>query len=165
MKTIAIGIGTNQGDRIRSMSSVLEKMLQQGFEILQVSSLYESQAVGYESDNLFLNAVIKIQTHLDPEEVLHFLMQIEAEMGRVRQELGYADRPMDLDILAVEEEIIHTEILQVPHPRMHERAFVLIPFQEVWSDWKHPQKRLKITELCQMVHNQKLMKVGVMDSK
>ena len=162
---MAIGIGTNQGDRIRSMSSVLEKMLQQGFEILQVSSLYESQAVGYESDNLFLNAVIKIQTHLDSEEVLHFLMQIEAEMGRVRQELGYADRPMDLDILAVEEEIIHTEILQVPHPRMHERAFVLIPFQEVWSDWKHPQMRLKITELCQMVHNQKLMKVGVMDSK
>ena len=162
---MAIGIGTNQGDRIRTMSIVLEKMLQQGFEILQVSSLYESQAVGYESDNLFLNAVIKIQTELDAEEVLNFLMQIEVEMGRVRQELGYADRPMDLDILAVEEEIIHTEILQVPHPRMHERAFVLIPFHEVWSDWKHPQKRLMITELCQMVHNQRLMKVGVMDLK
>ena len=162
---MAIGIGTNQGDRIQSMSSVLKKMLQLGLKILKVSSLYESQAVGYESDNLFLNAVIKIQTELDAEEVLNFLMQIEVEMGRVRQELGYADRPMDLDILAVEEEIIHTEILQVPHPRMHERAFVLIPFQEVWSDWKHPQMKLKITELCQMVHNQKLMKVGVMDSK
>lgn len=164
MKTMAIGIGTNQGDRIRSVSIVLDKMLQAGMEILAVSSLYESQAVGYESDNLFLNAVIKIQTDLDPADVLHHLMLIEAELGRVRQQLGYADRPMDLDILAVEEEIIHTEILQVPHPRMHERAFVLIPFQEVWSEWKHPQLERKISELCQMVHNQKLIKVGVIES-
>jgi 2-amino-4-hydroxy-6-hydroxymethyldihydropteridine diphosphokinase len=164
MKTMAIGIGTNQGDRIRSVSIVLDKMLQAGMEILAVSSLYESQAVGYESDNLFLNAVIKIQTDLDPEDVLHNLMLIEADLGRVRQQLGYADRPMDLDILAVEEEIIQSEILQVPHPRMHERAFVLIPFQEVWAEWKHPQVGRKISELCQMVHNQKLIKVGVIES-
>lgn len=161
MKTMAIGIGTNQGDRIQSMSSVLKKMLQLGLKILKVSSLYESQAVGYESDNLFLNAVIKIQTELDAEEVLNFLMQIEVEMGRVRQELGYADRPIDLDILAVEEEIIHTEILQVPHPRMHERAFVLIPFMEIWSNWKHPKLGRFVEELVQAVQGQELVKLDI----
>ena len=160
---MAIGIGTNQGDRIRSVSIVLDKMLQAGMEILAVSSLYESQAVGYESDNLFLNAVIKIQTELAPTDVLHHLMQIEAELGRVRQQWGYSDRPMDLDILAVDEETIQTEILQVPHPRMHERAFVLVPFKEVWSDWKHPQIGKGIDELCQMVHNQKLKNIGTLD--
>lgn len=159
---MVIGIGTNQGDRIRSMSSVLEKMLQLGLKILKVSSLYESQAVGYESDNLFLNAVIKIQTDLDPEQVLHFLLQIEGEMGRVRQGSGYEDRPMDLDILVVDSEVIQTEILQVPHPRMHERAFVLIPFKEVWPDWKHPYLEKDITELCQMVHNQNLINIGAL---
>lgn len=159
---MAIGIGTNQGDRIRSMSIVLEKMLQQGIHVLQVSSLYESQAVGFESDNLFLNAVIKIQTELNPEQVLHNLMNIERELGRVRQGFGYADRPIDLDILAVDEEIIQTEILQVPHPRMHERAFVLFPFEEVWSNWKHPELGKEVTELCQLVHNQKLINIGAL---
>lgn len=159
---MAIGIGTNQGDRIRSMSIVLEKMLHQGIDVLQVSSLYESQAVGFESDNLFLNAVIKIQTEHNPEQVLHLLMNIESELGRVRLGFGYSDRPIDLDILAVDEEIIQTEILQVPHPRMHERAFVLIPLEEVWSNWKHPELAKSVKELCQLVHNQKLINIGAL---
>jgi 2-amino-4-hydroxy-6-hydroxymethyldihydropteridine diphosphokinase len=159
MKTMAIGIGTNQGDRIRLVSIVLEKMLQVGINILKVSSLYESQAVGYESNNLYINAVVKVESALDPETVLQKLMLIENEMGRLRSDEGYIDRPMDLDILAVEEEVFFTEILQVPHPRMETRAFVLIPFAEVWPNWKHPSTGESIEILADLVQNQALRKL------
>lgn len=159
MKTMAIGIGTNQGDRMLLVSTVLEKMLQQGINILKISSLYESQAVGYESNNLYINAVVKVESAHDPETVLQKLMLIEKEMGRLRSDEGYIDRPMDLDILAVEEEIFSSEILQVPHPRMESRAFVLIPFAEVWPNWMHPNNGHSIEKLVQFVQNQSLRKV------
>jgi 2-amino-4-hydroxy-6-hydroxymethyldihydropteridine diphosphokinase len=159
MNTIAIGIGTNQGDRILSVSIVLEKMLQHGLKIIQVSSLYESKAVGYQSDNLFLNAVVLVETQLQPIKVLEVLLAIEADMGRIRVQSGYSDRPMDLDILAVGSEIIQTEDLQVPHPRISDRAFVLVPLLEVWPDWVHPQTGISIEMMAQQVQNQILNKI------
>lgn len=156
---MAIGIGTNQGDRIRSVSIVLEKMLQAGMEILAVSSLYESQAVGYESDNLFINAVVKVQTNLSPVKVLEKLMEIEQEMGRIRIQKGYSDRPMDLDILAIEDEVIHSEILQIPHPRMEKRAFVVLPFHEVWPHWKHPLSGQSIEKIAHLINDQEIRRV------
>ena len=159
MNTIAIGIGTNQGDRILSVSKVLKKMLQHGLRIIQVSGLYESKAVGYQSDNLFLNAVVKVETQLEPLEVLEILMAIEADMGRIRLQNGYSDRPMDLDILAVGSKIIQTEDLQVPHPRIHDRAFVLVPLLEVWPDWVHPQTGVSIESMAKQVQNQILQKI------
>jgi 2-amino-4-hydroxy-6-hydroxymethyldihydropteridine diphosphokinase len=159
MNTIAIGIGTNQGDRILSVSIVLEKMLQHGLKIIQVSGLYESKAVGYQSDNLFLNAVVLVETQLQPIKVLKVLLAIEADMGRIRVQSGYSDRPMDLDILAVGSEIIQTEDLQVPHPRISDRAFVLVPLLEVWPDWVHPQTGISIEMMAQQVQNQILNKI------
>jgi 2-amino-4-hydroxy-6-hydroxymethyldihydropteridine diphosphokinase len=158
MNTIAIGIGTNQGDRILSVSIVLKKMLHHGLKIIKVSSLYESEAVGYQSDSLFINAVVKVETQLNPFEVLEILMGIEEEMGRIRLQEGYSDRPMDLDILAVGKEIIDTENLQVPHPRIINRAFVLVPFYEVWSDWQHPKLGVSIELMVQKVQHQILKK-------
>jgi 2-amino-4-hydroxy-6-hydroxymethyldihydropteridine diphosphokinase len=163
MNKIAIGIGTNQGDRILSVSNVLKKMLHHGLRIIQVSGLYESKAVGYQSDNLFLNAVVKVETQLEPLKVLEILMAIEADMGRIRLETGYSDRPIDLDILAVGDEIIQTEILQVPHPRIHDRAFVLVPLLEVWPDWIHPQLGLSIEKMARQVQNQILQKIEAKD--
>jgi 2-amino-4-hydroxy-6-hydroxymethyldihydropteridine diphosphokinase len=159
MNTIAIGIGTNQGDRILSVSIVLKKMLHHGLKIIKVSSLYESEAFGYQSDNLFINAVVKVETQLNPFEVLEILMGIEEEMGRIRLQEGYSDRPMDLDILAVGKEIIDTESLQVPHPRIINRAFVLVPFYEVWSDWQHPKLGVSIELMVQKVQHQILKKI------
>jgi len=159
MNTIAIGIGTNQGDRILSVSIVLKKMLHHGLKIIKVSSLYESEAVGYQSDNLFINAVVKVETQLNPFEVLEILMGIEEEMGRIRLQDGYSDRPMDLDILAVGKEIIDTENLQVPHPRIINRAFVLVPFYEVWCDWQHPKLGVSIELMVQKVQHQILKKI------
>jgi 2-amino-4-hydroxy-6-hydroxymethyldihydropteridine diphosphokinase len=159
MNTIAIGIGTNQGDRILSVSIVLKKMLHHGLKIIKVSSLYESEAFGYQSDNLFINAVVKVETQLNPFEVLEILMGIEEEMGRIRLQEGYSDRPMDLDILAVGKEIIDTENLQVPHPRIINRAFVLVPFYEVWSDWQHPKLGVSIELMVQKVQHQILKKI------
>ena len=163
MNTIAIGIGTNQGDRILSVSIVLKKMLHHGLKIIKVSSLYESEAVGYQSDNLFINAVVKVETQLNPFEVLEILMGIEEEMGRIRLQEGYSDRPMDLDILAVGKEIIDTENLQVPHPRIINRAFVLVPLLEVWPEWVNPQTGVSIETMAKQVQNQILQKIEAND--
>jgi 2-amino-4-hydroxy-6-hydroxymethyldihydropteridine diphosphokinase len=163
MNTIAIGIGTNQGDRILSVSIVLKKMLHHGLKIIKVSSLYESEAVGYQSDNLFINAVVKVETQLNPFEVLEILMGIEEEMGRIRLQEGYSDRPMDLDILAVGKEIIDTESLQVPHPRIISRAFVLVPLLEVWPEWVNPQTGVSIETMAKQVQNQILQKIEAND--
>jgi 2-amino-4-hydroxy-6-hydroxymethyldihydropteridine diphosphokinase len=146
MNKIAIGIGTNQGDRILSVSNVLKKMLHHGLRIIQVSGLYESKAVGYQSDNLFLNAVVKVETQLEPLKVLEILMAIEADMGRIRLQNGYSDRPMDLDI-----------------PRIHDRAFVLVPLLEVWPDWVHPQTGVSIESMAKQVQNQILQKIEADD--
>jgi 2-amino-4-hydroxy-6-hydroxymethyldihydropteridine diphosphokinase len=163
MNTIAIGIGTNQGDRILSVSIVLKKMLHHGLKIIKVSSLYESEAFGYQSDNLFINAVVKVETQLNPFEVLEILMGIEEEMGRIRLQEGYSDRPMDLDILAVGKEIIDTENLQVPHPRIINRAFVLVPLLEVWPEWVNPQTGVSIETMAKQVQNQILQKIEAND--
>jgi 2-amino-4-hydroxy-6-hydroxymethyldihydropteridine diphosphokinase len=163
MNTIAIGIGTNQGDRILSVSIVLKKMLHHGLKIIKVSSLYESEAVGYQSDNLFINAVVKVETQLNPFEVLEILMGIEEEMGRIRLQEGYSDRPMDLDILAVGKEIIDTENLQVPHPRIINRAFVLVPLLEVWPEWVNPQTGVSIETMAKQVQNQIVQKIEAND--
>jgi 2-amino-4-hydroxy-6-hydroxymethyldihydropteridine diphosphokinase len=163
MNTIAIGIGTNQGDRILSVSIVLKKMLHHGLKIIKVSSLYESEAFGYQSDNLFINAVVKVETQLNPFEVLEILMGIEEEMGRIRLQEGYSDRPMDLDILAVGKEIIDTENLQVPHPRIINRAFVLVPLLEVWPEWVNPQTGVSIETMAKQVQNQIVQKIEAND--
>jgi 2-amino-4-hydroxy-6-hydroxymethyldihydropteridine diphosphokinase len=138
-------------------------MLHHGLKIIKVSSLYESEAVGYQSDNLFINAVVKVETQLNPFEVLEILMGIEEEMGRIRLQEGYSDRPMDLDILAVGKEIIDTESLQVPHPRIISRAFVLVPLLEVWPEWVNPQTGVSIETMAKQVQNQILQKIEAND--
>jgi 7,8-dihydro-6-hydroxymethylpterin-pyrophosphokinase len=95
--------------------------------------------------------------------VLEILMAIEADMGRIRLQNGYSDRPMDLDILAVGSKIIQTEDLQVPHPRIHDRAFVLVPLLEVWPDWVHPQTGVSIESMAKQVQNQILQKIEADD--
>jgi 2-amino-4-hydroxy-6-hydroxymethyldihydropteridine diphosphokinase len=104
-----------------------------------LSSYYLTTPWGYQSDNLFLNQVVFLETQLDPYILLTALQQIERAAGRIPATLShYYDRPLDIDLLVYDERIISDPILTLPHPKMHLRQFVLVPFTEIAPTLKHP---------------------------
>ncbi|KZE36094.1 2-amino-4-hydroxy-6-hydroxymethyldihydropteridine pyrophosphokinase [Bhargavaea cecembensis] len=131
MNTAYLSAGSNMGDRedyLREAAARLNGL--PGTELDRLSSIYETDPVGYEDQAAFLNMVFKIRTSLGAEELLDACLGIEAEIGRVRT-VRWGPRVCDLDILLFNDENMETEKLTVPHPRMHERAFVLVPLLEV----------------------------------
>ncbi len=128
---ILIGLGSNLGDRKNNIITAIQKLSQeQGISIEKVSSLYETKPVGVTNQPDFLNGAISIGTTLSPLELLAVCMSVECQMGRIRDE-RWGPRNIDIDILVYHDLIMKDEVLQVPHPRLCERAFVLIPLQEI----------------------------------
>lgn len=146
MNEVLIGMGSNLGDRTATLSAGCKRMLQLGIKILDVSSLYESKAVGYTSPNPFLNAVVSVETSLQPHEVLVILKQIELEAGRLKS-VGYSDRPLDLDLLFFGSLVLRADDLELPHPRAHERGFVLLPAAELAPEFYHPVLKMRLKDL------------------
>ena len=125
-----------------------------GIEVVESSSFYESEPVGMRAEGRspewFVNAAVCVDTTLSARELLNVCLGIERQLGRERgldpehqsdrdeQESGYASRTLDLDILFYGMEVIDDEALSIPHPRLHERAFVLVPMLELAPDWLHP---------------------------
>ena len=116
-----------------------------------VSSLYETDPVGSGEQPAFDNAVCRIETGLEPEALLRFLKALEHEIGRRPGTERSGPRPIDLDILLYEERIILGDELEVPHPRLAERAFVLIPLAEIAPDAREPRRNERVAELAQAV--------------
>ncbi len=143
--TVYLGLGSNLGDRKQNLAAALE-LMSPHLLIEQVSSFYETDPVGYENQPLFLNAVCRASTGLDPERLLHLAKEIEAKLGRVPS-FRNAPRPVDIDILFYGDEIIDSPELTVPHPRLVERSFVLVPLAEIVPDLVHPQNGKTIREL------------------
>jgi 2-amino-4-hydroxy-6-hydroxymethyldihydropteridine diphosphokinase len=129
-------------------------LLSQKVNLEEVSSVYETEPVGYKEQPLFLNLVCHITTRLRPEELLHLAKEIEAKMGRVPSGQINAPRLIDIDILFYDNEIITTYNLTIPHPRLKERAFVLIPLAEIAPDFFHPEMDKCIAELAKNVKGQ-----------
>ena len=126
-----IGLGSNMGDRKGYLKSALEKIRQNpAVRVKRVSSVYETEPVGYADQEDFLNCCAVIETYLEPRELLSFLQGIETASGRVRT-IRNGPRTIDLDILLIEDMRIERSELTVPHPRMYERAFVLEPLREL----------------------------------
>lgn len=126
-----IGIGTNIGDRKKNLLDALEHLKGNEKTIVKnVSSIYETEPVGYTEQDAFLNIVVEIETELDPFELLAFTSSIENTMGRKRL-IHWGPRIIDLDILIYSNQKIDMEKLTIPHPRIQERAFVLIPLMEI----------------------------------
>jgi 2-amino-4-hydroxy-6-hydroxymethyldihydropteridine diphosphokinase len=146
MNEALIGLGSNLGDRPAHLRAGCLQMLQNGITILSVSSLYESNPVGYTSPNAFLNAVVKVRTGLNAAVLMAVLQTIERDAGRQKTD-SYTDRPIDLDILFFGNSSINVDALVVPHPRAHQRGFVLVPAVEIAPDWKHPLLEKTLTEL------------------
>jgi len=142
-----IGIGSNIGDKLSTCEKAISEILKvDRHKLLAKSSLFKTQPVGYTSQDWFVNGVIKIETDLDAHGLLRALKAIELQLGRT-ETFRWGPRTIDLDILFFDNVEIHTKELQVPHPLIQERQFVLVPLLEVDRNLVHPVLKKTIQEL------------------
>ena len=149
-------LGSNLGDRELLVNQACKMIGERCGEIVAKSRLYESEPWGFQSEHWFLNQVVKIETSLSPDALMRTLLQIENELGRDRsvQHNGYVSRPMDLDIIYFGQQIIDTQLVIVPHPRLHQRRFTLLPLCDVAPDFVHPimkKNNLQLLDECRDV--------------
>lgn len=157
MTDVFLGLGSNVGDRENQLKEAIRLLDEQsGIKVVKVSSFYETEPVGYVAQPDFLNLCVEIQTELSPKAVLERGLAIEQQLHRVRKE-RWGPRTLDIDILLYGDQIIEEQDLTIPHPRMTERAFVLIPLQEIAPNKIEPRTQTKIKDIT--VPNETVKKV------
>ena len=149
MERCFILFGSNMGDKNKIYAQACLLINNRCGRIVAQSSAYESEPWGFEAKEWFLNRLIVVETELESEAMLHQLLDIEAELGRVRhpETGGYTSRTADLDILYYGSRIVLTDSLTIPHPRLHQRRFALLPLCEVAPEFVHPAFNMTQTEL------------------
>ncbi len=146
MTTVYIALGSNVGDREHNLRDALCLLAEAGIRILKISSIYETEPVDFLEQAWFLNAVLEAQTDLLALDLLHKLRAIESAMGS-KKAFAKGPRLIDLDILLYDNDAVSTPELQLPHPRMLERRFVLVPLVEIAPNLRHPQWPAKAQQL------------------
>lgn len=142
-----LGLGSNIGDREQQLLKAIDLIGHiKGIKVTKQSPIYETAPVGYTDQPNFLNLCLEVETALSPQQLLKHCLDIEQQLHRVR-EIRWGPRTLDIDILLYGDNIIETDNLSVPHPRMQERAFVLIPLNDIASDKKDPRLNQKIHDL------------------
>ena len=144
---VFVALGTNLGDRERNLARGVAGLAERGLRITRASSVYETAPVGGPAQGPYLNAVVQADTALDAEAVLASCLEVERALGRVRG-VKNAPRTLDLDLLLYGALVMRTESLAVPHPRMHERRFVLAPLLELAPGVRHPVLGLTVAEMA-----------------
>jgi 2-amino-4-hydroxy-6-hydroxymethyldihydropteridine diphosphokinase len=154
--TVYLALGSNLGDKKENIKKALENISFRLGRAVSVSSLYQTQPEGFESDNDFINAACRVETKLSPLEVLENCQVIEREMGRKSKSVNgsYSDRIIDIDLLMFDDEVLEYPHLVVPHPHMHKRMFVLAPLAEIAPDKIHPLLKKTINELKNNLNNE-----------
>jgi 2-amino-4-hydroxy-6-hydroxymethyldihydropteridine diphosphokinase len=148
MNDVFLLTGGNLGDRASYLNEAQEKISKQCGDVVKVSSIYETAAWGKEDQPGFLNQVLQLQSTLSPPVLLGTILNIEQSLGRKRG-LKYGPRNIDIDILFFNDEIIKEEGLHIPHPRMQDRRFVLVPLAEIAPDKIHPVFLKTVEQLLQ----------------
>ena len=137
--TFHIALGSNKGDKLKNLQDAVDTIYKRIGNVKLISKVYKSPAFGFEGDDFF-NCCLVLESYLKPQKVLENLLNIESDLGRTRgQKEGYEARTIDLDIIFVENAIIDTKNLKVPHPEMQKRKFVLLPLNDIASKVKHPK--------------------------
>lgn len=150
MAKVFLGLGTNLGDKEENLRSAIDKINSRIGKIISRSGFYATEPWGFSSENSFLNAVVCMETPLSPQEVLVRTQEIEKALGRTHKSAGgiYRDRLIDVDLLLYDQLVLKTETLELPHPLMTERKFVMEPLAEIAPDQVHPVSGKTMHELA-----------------
>ena len=143
--TVYLALGSNIGDRLANLKQAIDSLTPQ-MEVKAKSSVYETPPWGFEDQPKFLNQVVKAKTYLDPEPLLKHLKRLEVALGR-QASFPNGPRLIDMDILFYDDLILNTSSLVIPHPRLQERGFVLLPLMELSPDLVHPLIKKSVREM------------------
>lgn len=159
MKTAYLGLGSNVGNREQHIGQALSKLAAPDLRIARVSSVYETEPVGFTAQRSFLNLVAEIETELFPMQLLARIAKIEQALGRVRT-VPNGPRTIDVDILLYARAVILSARLEVPHPRMAERRFVLVPLAELAPELRHPVTHKTVRGMLEAAPSLSIRKLG-----
>jgi 2-amino-4-hydroxy-6-hydroxymethyldihydropteridine diphosphokinase len=156
---VVLALGSNQGNRLKNIQLAVECIHNEVGTVVKISKLYEFPAWGFDSAP-FYNCALLLHSTLSGQEILEKVLKLETKLGRIRsKEEGYQPRIIDIDVITFNEDIITTETLQVPHPLLQERQFVLLPMQDLNLDWTHPILHEKLEELLEKSNDKSDFKI------
>lgn len=153
--TVCLLLGGNLGNVAETFDRVEVLTKNKIGEIECKSNIYESEPWGFTSENNFLNVVFRVSTSLSPEDLLKCVLQIENELGRERAQCAkeYASRIVDIDILFYDSAVYQSKTLTIPHPKLHERKFTLLPLNEIAANYRHPVLNETVSSLLQLCND------------
>ncbi len=159
MSRVYLLLGSNIGNRKETLSKAYKLIVQNTGVILSSSGVYESAAWGFKSNNHFLNQVLLIETEYSPQHLLSEILNIENILGRVRKSKHYESRVIDIDILLYDDKIVEDINLKIPHPRLHQRNFALVPLVEIAGEFIHPVFNKTIKEILEECNDNLWVKI------
>jgi len=163
---VYLSIGSNVGDKKKNIVTAIALLRKHSkIDVVCVSSLYKTQPQDYTDQDWFVNAALEIKTLLEPQELLTVLKAVEKELDRDGKPFRFGPRIIDLDIVYYDDLIFKTKHLEIPHPRMHERCFVLIPICDIGAHAIHPILNLRSDELLKKIEKQETQKVILLDEE
>jgi 2-amino-4-hydroxy-6-hydroxymethyldihydropteridine diphosphokinase len=157
-KLIYLSLGSNLGDRAANLERAIEALSEVGVRVLRRSSIYETEPVDFLAQPWFLNCVVEAETSLVPRQLLEELQAIERNLGS-KKLVSRGPRIIDLDVLFHETDIIHETGMEIPHPRLAERRFVLVPLAELAPELRHPVLRKSAAELLAATQDRSAVRI------
>jgi 2-amino-4-hydroxy-6-hydroxymethyldihydropteridine diphosphokinase len=157
-KTVYLSLGSNLGDRVKNLQEAIAALREAGLNVTTISSTYETEPVDYLDQPWFLNIAVEAETELAPAALLQTLRGIETKMGS-KKLIAKGPRLIDMDILLFGDEEIDTPELQIPHPRMHLRRFVLEPLAEIAPNARHPLSGLRVLEMLERTPDKSVARI------
>lgn len=157
-KLIYLSLGSNLGDRAANLERIVEALSKIGVRVLRRSSVYETEPVDFLAQPWFLNCVVEAETSLEPRQLLEGLQAIERKFGS-KKLVPRGPRIIDLDIIFYEAAVIHEAGMEIPHPRLAERRFVLIPLAEIAPEFPHPVLRKTAAELLAATQDRSAVRI------